>query len=70
MPGTRAEGIFEAKKYLAKGVGPQYNFLKRFGTPATKLRIPQNVFIPLFQFYSSFPTTDIEQQQQKKIQRV
>ena len=54
MPGTRAEGIFEElKKFLNPGsirqkvLVPQHDLLKGFGTPTTKLKIAQKVFVPL-----------------------
>ena len=68
MPGTRAEGIFEElKKFLSPGsiwqkvLVPQHDLLKSFGTPTTKLKIAQKVFVPLLQHYNSFRTLDIEQ---------
>ena len=68
MPGTRAEGIFEElKKFLSPGsiwqkvLVPQHDLLKSFGTPTTKLKIAQKVFVPLLQLYNSFRTLDIEQ---------
>ena len=68
MPGTRVEGIFEElKKILSPGsiwqkvLVPQYDLLKSFGTPTTKLKIAQKVFVPLLQLYNSFRTPDIEQ---------
>ena len=74
MPGTRAEGIFEElKKILSPGsiwqkvLVPQRDLLKSFGTPTTKLKIAQKVFVPFLQLYNSFRTLDIEQ---KKFQRV
>ena len=74
MPGTRVKGIFEEfKRFLSprttwqKGLVPQYDLLKSFGTPTTKLKIAQKVFEPLLQLYNSFRTPGIEQ---KKFQRV
>ena len=68
MPGTRAEGLFEVlKKFLCPGrtwqnvLVPQHDLLKSFGTPTTKLKIAQKVFVPLLQLYHSFRTPDIEQ---------
>ena len=73
MLGTRAEEIFEdLKKFLnprniwQKVFVPQNNLLGSFGTPATKFKIAQEVFVPLLQLYS-FHTPDIEQ---KKFQGV
>ena len=45
---------------------PQYDLLKSFGTPTTKLKIDQKVLVPLLQLYSGFRTPNIEQ---KKFQR-
>ena len=63
MPGTRAEGIFEElKKFLYPGrtwqkvLVPQHDLLKSFGTPTTKLKIAQKVFVPLLQLCNSFCT--------------
>ena len=74
MPGTRAEGIFaELKKFLSIGtiwqkvLVSQHDLLKSFGTPTSKLKIAQKVFVPLLQLYNSFRTLDIEQ---KKFQRI
>ena len=68
MPGTRVEWIFEElKKFLSPGsiwqkvLVPQHDLLKSFGTPTTKLKIAQKVFIPLLQLYNSFRIPDIEQ---------
>ena len=54
MLGTRAEEIFEdLKKFLIPGsiwqkvLVPQNNLLKSFGTPTTKFKIAQEVFVPL-----------------------
>ena len=73
MLGTRAEEIFEdLKKFLnprniwQKVFVPQNNLLGSFGTPTTKFKIAQEVFVPLLQLYS-FHTPDIEQ---KKFQGV
>ena len=74
MLGTRAEEIFEdLKRFLSPGsiwqkvLVPQHDLLKSFGTPTTKLKIAQKVFVPLLQFYNSFHIPDVEQ---KKFQRV
>ena len=68
MPGTRAEEIFEKlKKVLSPGrrwqkvLENQHDLLKNFGTPTTKLKIAQKVFVPLLQLYNSFRTPGIEQ---------
>ena len=68
MLGTKAEGIFEElKKFLSPGsiwykaLVPQHDLLKSFGTPTTKLKIAQKVFVPLLQLYNSFCTPDVEQ---------
>ena len=68
MPGNTAEGIFEElKKFLSPGsiyqkvLVPQHNLLKSFGAPTTKIKIAQNVFVPLLQFQNSFRASDIEQ---------
>ena len=75
MPGTRAEGIFEElKRFLSprsiwhKVLVPQHDVLKNFGTPTTKFKIAQKVFVLLVQLYNSFRTPNIEQK--KKFQRV
>ena len=72
MPGTRAEWIFERlKKFLSPGsirqkvLVSQNDLLKSFGTPTTKLKIAQEVFVHLLQLYNSFRTPDIEQKKQK-----
>ena len=72
MPGTRAEWIFERlKKFLSPGsirqkvLVSQNDLLKSFGTPTTKLKIAQKVFVHLLQLYNSFRTPDIEQKNQK-----
>ena len=72
MLGTRAEGIFEElKKFLCPGLTwqkvlvPQHDLLKSFGTPTTKLKIAQKVFVPLLQLYNGFRTLDIEQKKKK-----
>ena len=56
MSGTRAEGIFEKlKTFLSPGniwqkvLVPQYDLLKSFGSPTTKLKIAQKVFLSLLQ---------------------
>ena len=74
MLGIRAEEIFEVlKKFLSpasiwqKVLVPQHDLSKSFGTPTTKLKIAQKVFVPLLQLYNSFHNTDIEQ---KKFRRV
>ena len=68
MPSTRAERIFEElKKFLIPGsiwhkvLVPEHDLLKSFGTPTAKLEIAQKVLVPLFQYYNSFRTPDIEQ---------
>ena len=68
MPGTRVEGIFEELKiFLCPGrtwqkvLVPQHDLLKSFGTPTTKIKIAQNVFVPLLQLDNSFRTPEIEQ---------
>ena len=73
MPGTEEERIFEElKKFLnhetiwQKVLVPQHDLLKSFGTPTTKLKIAQNVFVPLLQLYSNFRTPDIEQKKKKE----
>ena len=73
MLGTRVEAIFEElKKFLSPGsiwqnvLLPQRDLLKSFGTPTTKLKIVQKVFVPLLQLHDSFRTPDIEQ---KKISK-
>ena len=72
MPGTRAEGIFEMlKKFLSPGsirqkvLVSQNDLLKSFGTPTTKLKRAQEVFVHLLQLYNSFRTPDIEQKKPK-----
>ena len=74
MPGNREEGIFEKlKKFLSprsiwqKVLVPRHDFLKTFGTPATKLKIAQKVFVPILQLYESFRTPYIEQKKVPKI---
>ena len=73
MPGTEEERIFEElKKFLnhetiwQKVLVPQHDLLESFGTPTTKLKIAQNVFVPLLQLYSNFRTPDIEQKKKKR----
>ena len=68
MLGTKAKGIFEKlKKFLCPGrtwqkvLVPQHDLLKSFGTPTTKLKIAQKVFIPFLQLYNSFCAPDFEQ---------
>ena len=59
MRGTRAERIFEElQKFLSprsiwqKVLVPHHSFLKSFGTPATKLKIAQNVCVSPLQYFS------------------
>ena len=73
MLDTRVEEIFEdLKKFLSPGsmwqhiLVPQHDLLKSFGTPTTKLKIAQRVFIPLLQVYTSFHTPDIEKKNSKE----
>ena len=63
MGGTRAERIFEElQKFLSprsiwkKVLVPQHYFLKSFGTPLTKLKIAQNVFVSTLQLCNTFRT--------------
>ena len=74
MLDTRAEEIFEdLKKFLSSGsiwqeiLVLQHDLLRSFGTPTTKLKIAQKIFIPILQVCNSFHTPEIEQ---KKFQRV
>ena len=74
MPSTQSGRNFEElKKFLCprsiwkKVLTPQHDLLKSFGTPTTKLKIAQNVFVPLLQRYNSFRTPDIEQKKFQKI---
>ena len=68
MPGTRVDGILQqSKRFLNPGsirqkvLVPQHDISKGFGTPTTKLKIGQQVFVPLLQLYNSFHTPDKEQ---------
>ena len=70
MLGTSADGIFEElKKFLGPGsiwrkvLVLQHELLKGFGTPITKLKIEQKVFVLLLQLHNSFRPADIEQKQ-------
>ena len=72
MPGIRAEGIFEElKKFLSPGsiwqkvLVPQHDLLKSFGTPTTKLKIAQKVFVPLLQLFINFRAPDINKKNSK-----
>ena len=63
MLDTRAEEIFEhLKKFLSSGsiwqeiLVPQHDLLRSFGTPTTKLKIAQKIFIPILQVCNSFHT--------------
>ena len=74
MLDTRVEEIFEdLKKFLSPGsmwqhiLVPQHDLLKSFGTPTTKFKIAQSVFIPLLQVYTSFHTPDIEKKIPKSL---
>ena len=74
MLDTRTEEIFEdLKKFLSSGsiwqeiLVLQHDLLRSFGTPTTKLKIAQKIFIPILQVCNSFHTPEIEQ---KKFQRV
>ena len=71
MLGTRAEEISEVlKKFFSHGsiwekiLVPQHDLSKSFGTPTTKLKLAQKVFVPLLQLYDSFHTPDIEQKKE------
>ena len=44
---------------------PQYDLLKRFGTPTTKLKRAQKAFKPLLELHNSFRNLEIEQQQKE-----
>ena len=70
MLGTRADGIFEElKTFLDPGgiwqkvLVPQHELFKGFGTPTTKFKIAQKVFVLLLQLHNSFRPPDIEQKQ-------
>ena len=72
IPGTKVEEIFqELKKFLCPGrtwqkvLVPQHDLLKSFGTPTTKLKVAQKVFVPLLQLYNSFRTLGIKQKQKQ-----
>ena len=76
MLGTRAEEIFEdLKKFLSLGsiwqkvLVAQNNLLKSLGTPSTKFKIAQKVFVPLLQLYYSFHTPDIKQNKFQKVKQ-
>ena len=68
MPSTKAERIFdELKKFLSPGriwqkvLVPQYDLLKSFSAPTTKLNIAQKFLAPLLKLLNIFRTPDIEQ---------
>ena len=71
MLGTRAEEIFGVlKKSLnpesiwQKTLVPHHDLSKSFGTPTTKLKVAQKVFMPLLQLCDSFHTPDIQQKKE------
>ena len=72
MPGIKTEEIFEELKMFwspgsiwHKILVPQHDLLKSFGTPTTKLKIAQKVFVTLLLLYNSFCNPDIDQQKKK-----
>ena len=73
MLGTRAEEIFEGlKKFLSSGsiwqkiLVSQKNLLKSFGTPTTKFKTAQYVFVPLLQHCYSFHTPTLNKKNSKE----
>ena len=68
MQCTRAERVFEQLKKFLSSAGiwqkvsvPQYDLLNRFGTPTTKLKMAQKMFVPLSQLYNDFHTPNIDE---------